>query len=54
MTKQKTLVAIKQKIEQLNKKIDLLIIAGKDYKKFSTEHYNLVRAYEDIKKGIYA
>ena len=54
MTKAKTLVAINKRIEQLNKKIDLKIISGHVWKKEHDEHKNLVKAYEAIKKGIYA
>jgi len=41
MSKQETKEQVIKRINQLNKKIDLKIVLGKDYKKEMKEHENL-------------
>ena len=48
MTKLQTVNYIKREIEKLNKKIDLLILTGKSYKKEAQQHLKLVTALNKI------
>jgi hypothetical protein len=48
MSKRETLKAVINEINKLNKKIDLKIIIGQDYKKEASQHKKLLDTYNKL------
>lgn len=50
MSKTKTIQALKKRLEQINIKIDLKIVAGQNYSALSTEHLKIIKALRAIER----